>query len=80
LPARHALRTHGERERDRRKQPLRHERDDHPDGDRSHDPAQRGQLPLEWTQFAFHGLCEQWLGWRLGITADGDWQFFVSGD
>ena len=22
----------------------------------------------------------QWLGWRLGITAEGDWQFFVSGD
>jgi hypothetical protein len=22
----------------------------------------------------------QWLGWRLGITADGDWMFFVSGD
>lgn len=22
----------------------------------------------------------QWLGWRLGITAEGDWQFFVTGD
>ncbi|HSJ28015.1 MAG TPA: hypothetical protein VLB67_07365 [Acidimicrobiia bacterium] len=22
----------------------------------------------------------QYLGWRLGITADGDWRFFVSGD
>jgi hypothetical protein len=22
----------------------------------------------------------QWLGWRLGITADGDWLFFVKGD
>lgn len=22
----------------------------------------------------------QYLGWRLGVTADGDWQFFVSGD
>lgn len=22
----------------------------------------------------------QWLGWRLGITAEGDWQFFISGD
>jgi hypothetical protein len=22
----------------------------------------------------------QWLGWRLGITAEGDWQFLVKGD
>lgn len=22
----------------------------------------------------------QYLGWRLGVTEDGDWQFFVSGD
>jgi hypothetical protein len=22
----------------------------------------------------------QYLGWRLGVTADGNWQFFVSGD
>jgi hypothetical protein len=22
----------------------------------------------------------QWLGWRLGITAAGDWTFFVTGD
>jgi hypothetical protein len=22
----------------------------------------------------------QWLGWRLGIDADGDWRFFVAGD
>lgn len=22
----------------------------------------------------------QWLGWRLGIDAAGDWRFFVSGD
>ena len=22
----------------------------------------------------------QYLGWRLGVTADGDWQFFVAGD
>jgi hypothetical protein len=22
----------------------------------------------------------QWLGWRLGITADGDWRFLVQGD
>lgn len=22
----------------------------------------------------------QWLGWRLRITAEGDWQFFVTGD
>ncbi|MGH3441696.1 MAG: hypothetical protein ACRDUY_06570 [Nitriliruptorales bacterium] len=21
-----------------------------------------------------------YLGWRLGITAEGDWQFFVAGD
>jgi hypothetical protein len=27
------------------------------------------------------GLADgQWLGWRLGITDDGDWLFFVSGD
>ena len=36
------------------------------------------QLGAEAVESGIGG--EGWIGWRLGITADGDWWFFVRGD
>jgi hypothetical protein len=45
-------------------------------------PANRSILEAQLGAEAVEaGIADgQWLGWRLGITAAGDWQFFVSGD
>jgi len=49
-----------------------------------HEPTEENRLVLEerlGAEEVAAGIADgQWLGWRLGITAEGDWQFFVTGD
>jgi hypothetical protein len=49
-----------------------------------HEPTEANRRVLEarlGAEAVAAGIADgQWLGWRLGITAEGDWQFFVTGD